>query len=113
MLLVSGVQCEIDINECGSAPCLNEGTCEDLVGSFKCYCQEGFEGLQCQHNIDDCAIDACANGGTCIDGIADFKCICPPGYSGKKLSLYLSLHCIDFCYIKLVPHLYYEIDCVN
>ncbi|KAL2538442.1 Wall-associated receptor kinase 2 [Forsythia ovata] len=31
-----------DINECESKPC--QGTCENLQGSYKCFCPEGFEG---------------------------------------------------------------------
>lgn len=37
-----------DVNECQSEPCKNSGTCQDLPGSFACYCPEGFLGTQCE-----------------------------------------------------------------
>lgn len=37
-----------DINECGSNPCLNGGTCFDQVNQFQCQCQPGFAGTRCQ-----------------------------------------------------------------
>ena len=36
-----GIQCDIDIDECAGDPCLNGGTCEDLVDGFRCYCADG------------------------------------------------------------------------
>ena len=34
-----GKNCEVDINECEDRPCLNNGTCHDLVNHFECVCQ--------------------------------------------------------------------------
>lgn len=47
-LPVLGVQCEININECESMPCLNDGSCRDEVNSYRCLCPGGFEGVHCQ-----------------------------------------------------------------
>lgn len=33
--------CDIDIDECNSSPCLNNGTCIDLVNSYSCDCKPG------------------------------------------------------------------------
>lgn len=37
-----------DINECLALPCLNGGTCRNLMGSFQCECVQGFGGKRCQ-----------------------------------------------------------------
>ena len=42
--LNAGIRCEVNINECGSNPCANGGTCMDLINSFKCDCLPGFTG---------------------------------------------------------------------
>lgn len=36
-----GINCEIEINECDSSPCLHDGTCTDLVGRYECRCPTG------------------------------------------------------------------------
>lgn len=40
--------CVLDIDECASDPCMNNGTCVDKVASWSCACQPGYTGLQCQ-----------------------------------------------------------------
>lgn len=37
-----------DIDECAGSPCINSGTCNDLVNGFNCSCMAGFTGDQCQ-----------------------------------------------------------------
>ena len=37
-----------DINECASNPCLNGGTCTDLVNGYECTCAPGWTGDFCQ-----------------------------------------------------------------
>lgn len=36
-----GTHCEIDVNECLSSPCLNQGKCHDQVSRFVCECPAG------------------------------------------------------------------------
>ena len=36
-----------DIAECVSNPCLNQGTCEDLVNGYICHCVAGYTGSSC------------------------------------------------------------------
>lgn len=38
----------LDVDECSSDPCLNGGSCVDLVGNYSCICVEPFEGPQCE-----------------------------------------------------------------
>ena len=42
------VLCFIDIDECESQPCLNNGTCTDEVNDVTCTCSEGFTGSRCE-----------------------------------------------------------------
>ncbi len=38
---------DIDVNECDSNPCLNNGTCTDLFKNYTCTCIVGFTGPNC------------------------------------------------------------------
>ena len=50
----NGANCEYDIDECSSNPCLNGARCQDYVDSYTCTCLPGFSGPNCGHNDDDC-----------------------------------------------------------
>lgn len=38
---LEGRLCEVEIDECASAPCLNQADCHDLLNGFQCVCQPG------------------------------------------------------------------------
>ena len=38
----------LDINECGSNPCANGGTCADEVNRHQCTCVDGYDGPKCE-----------------------------------------------------------------
>ena len=78
----NGTTCQEDIDECGSDPCENGGTCTDGVNGFNCSCPDGYNGTTCQEDIDECGSDPCENGGTCTDGVNGFNCSCQDGYNG-------------------------------
>lgn len=40
----TGAKCEVDVDECDSAPCQNGGLCKDGMGEFQCQCKAGFLG---------------------------------------------------------------------
>ncbi|KAF6016543.1 AGRN [Bugula neritina] len=45
---ISGAQCDIDINECLSNPCYNNGSCtEPLPGEYQCECPLEISGSTC------------------------------------------------------------------
>lgn len=58
-----GSLCEIDVDECASGPCLNGGTCQDLLDEYRCNCQPGFMGQRCEIDINECDSSPCQNGG--------------------------------------------------
>uniref|UniRef100_A0A3P9NTP2 Fibrillin-1 n=1 Tax=Poecilia reticulata TaxID=8081 RepID=A0A3P9NTP2_POERE len=74
-----------DINECALDPdiCQN-GICENMLRSFKCNCNDGFEvdhtGKNC-FDIDECLVNRllCDNG-LCRNTPGSFTCQCPKGY---------------------------------
>ncbi|XP_077977609.1 uncharacterized protein LOC144433174 [Glandiceps talaboti] len=72
-----------EIDECGSNPCKNGGTCLDQLNAYQCSCVVGFTGTNCQENIDECVPAPCQNGGNCTDLINDYMCQCLTGYAGK------------------------------
>ncbi|CAM9168929.1 unnamed protein product, partial [Lampetra planeri] len=84
----AGVRCETNIDDCASAPCLNGGSCVDLVDKYACFCPDGYTGKSCENDVDVCKQAAfntslCFNGATCIDGEgSNFTCSCPPGFEG-------------------------------
>ncbi|KAK9871195.1 hypothetical protein WA026_011476 [Henosepilachna vigintioctopunctata] len=90
---ITGKNCEIDIDECQSSPCVH-GKCEDVINGFRCNCEEGFEGETCNVDIDECMkYHPCVNG-TCIDKRADYFCSCEQNYGGKNCSVEL-IGCLD------------------
>ena len=38
---LEGRLCEVEVNECASAPCLNRADCHDLLNGFRCICPPG------------------------------------------------------------------------
>jgi len=40
----------VDINECASMPCFNNGTCIDEINGYKCNCTVGFSGDRCDNS---------------------------------------------------------------
>eukprot|EP01043_Picozoa_sp_COSAG02_P012130 COSAG02_NODE_462_length_21838_cov_17.900501_3_plen_4662_part_00 len=101
-----GDDCELDFDECSSAPCQNGATCHEsstsatvFAGAFECVCAVGwtstaaarFDGI-CDEDIDECSTDPCSNGGTCTDSTddnaipeGDFSCDCATtGFDGNE-----------------------------
>jgi len=63
----SGTNCEIDIDECASNPCVN-GACEDQINAYVCHCDPGWTGTNC--DVPD-VVDS--DG----DGVPDDSDLCP------------------------------------
>ncbi|KAI8512856.1 calcium ion binding [Branchiostoma belcheri] len=69
-------------DECSSAPCQNNATCQDQANGFTCQCVPGYTGTLCEIDIDECSSAPCQNQATCQDQINSFTCQCVPGYTG-------------------------------
>ena len=102
-ILISGSNCEKDIDECvlnytqlvkynlalGSmsktqiGPCVNtKSRCINTVGSFICKCSRESEGEQCEITTNNCDNNPCRNGASC-DNLPDgFRCRCAVGFTG-------------------------------
>ncbi len=78
----TGVNCQTNINECSSQPCVNGGTCVDGVDRYDCVCLPGYSGVNCQTDVNECSSLPCANGGTCTDQVNGYVCGCVPGFVG-------------------------------
>lgn len=41
---LAGDECDVDVDECASRPCLSGGRCQDLPNGFQCHCPDGYTG---------------------------------------------------------------------
>lgn len=90
----SGVLCEINEDDCapplgvrGPSPkCLNNGTCVDRVGGYRCNCPPGFTGERCEGDINECLSNPCNPSSSldCIQLPNDYQCVCKPGFTGQS-----------------------------
>uniref|UniRef100_A0A9J8A3C5 Neurogenic locus notch homolog protein 1 n=1 Tax=Cyprinus carpio carpio TaxID=630221 RepID=A0A9J8A3C5_CYPCA len=80
-----GPNCQTNINECASNPCLNQGSCIDDVAGFKCNCMLPYTGEVCESVLAPCAPRHCKNGGVCRESedFQSFSCACPAGWQGQ------------------------------
>lgn len=85
----TGVSCSVDIRECNSNPCKNNGICsEPFLNMYLCSCHSGFTGPFCDQIISTCDSKPCLNGGICSQTLPNsFTCICPNGFTGQQSEL--------------------------
>uniref|UniRef100_A0A8C7SNR4 EGF-like domain-containing protein n=1 Tax=Oncorhynchus mykiss TaxID=8022 RepID=A0A8C7SNR4_ONCMY len=74
--------CLADVNECeGSNPCQHQ--CYNIMGSFICQCEQGYElasnQASCQ-DIDECAFSSYMCQWQCVNQPGGYVCACPEGY---------------------------------
>ncbi|XP_046644672.1 fat-like cadherin-related tumor suppressor homolog isoform X5 [Daphnia pulicaria] len=72
---------------CGTQPCMNGGTCTEMVGvlpGYQCTCRPRFMGSRCEIDSDPCASSPCLFNGRCYNLNNDYRCECPARLSGKR-----------------------------
>jgi hypothetical protein len=91
----TGSSCQTDLRPCSSNPCLNNGTCSNIINnnnkrSFQCTCQYVFYGINCENKLDLCQnnTELCINKqGYCIMNGTRPICKCLLDYSGIKCEI--------------------------
>uniref|UniRef100_A0A672YQZ6 Coagulation factor IX n=1 Tax=Sphaeramia orbicularis TaxID=375764 RepID=A0A672YQZ6_9TELE len=79
--------CLVYGNQCTSSPCLNQGTCKDLLRYYTCFCPPGFIGRNCEIVV---ARRCDVNNGDCIHfceptGTFGAKCSCTDAFLSSFL----------------------------
>ncbi|XP_064612337.1 uncharacterized protein LOC135476257 [Liolophura sinensis] len=78
-----GDKCDVDIQECSTVNiCGNLETCTELLGSYRCDCNTGYQksGDSCE-DIDECASskdNECAQA--CVNTVPGYSCDCWAGF---------------------------------
>ena len=80
----TGKNCSEDIDECESSPCINNGTCRDLIADFNCTCPRNYTGKRCETKLTSCVPNPCFNNGSCTQHPENnnYTCECSPGFGG-------------------------------
>lgn len=60
----TGYNCQVNINECASNPCLNQGTCFDDISGYTCHCALPYTGEYCRPEGGVCSVRGGAS--TCV-----------------------------------------------
>ncbi|XP_059971085.1 protein eyes shut homolog [Mesoplodon densirostris] len=68
--------CEIETEDCKSAPYKNGTTGTHLCSYFFSKCVPGFTGNKCEIDVDECASHPWKNGATCTDHAGNHSCQC-------------------------------------
>jgi hypothetical protein len=56
-----GRNCEVNTDDCANSPCINNGTCIDLVAGYKCICRVLYTGNHCESSELTFRIGTCLN----------------------------------------------------
>lgn len=84
---VTAIETMVHVVSCNSNPCLNGGTCLNLLGSYHCLCPHNWKGTNCDTDVNECqtntgTLNSCQNGATCVNTAGSFSCSCTPEWSG-------------------------------
>lgn len=97
----TGANCEKNMDQCLSEPCLNGALCttNKQTNEYSCVCLAGYSGLQCETLIDPCKNSSlqCSGVGMCMpfSNYTGFYCSCNEGYTGNNCEI-----SIDNCQSK-------------
>ena len=85
----TGFFCDVEVQECDSDPCWNNGVCgEESEGEFECDCDDtGFTGVHCEIDVNECSSAPCSNGGVCMNQRNGYICFCVDNYQGENCEI--------------------------
>uniref|UniRef100_A0A3B4VQB1 Crumbs cell polarity complex component 2b n=1 Tax=Seriola dumerili TaxID=41447 RepID=A0A3B4VQB1_SERDU len=102
--------CEVDVNECCSAPCHNGAICQDLINSyvsshsFTCICPPSWTGSVCNQSVS-CANNMCIHGSLCAPfNVTSYRCMCPLGLGGRYCDTEISTDTLKFVGNSFAEH---------
>jgi protein crumbs len=94
-----GVNCELEIDECGSQPSLHGAMSQNALEPYFCNYALGFLGDHCVLNFDKCAVQPPLNGGLYVDGENNYHCDCiGSGFTGTHCENLMSLNWSNACH---------------
>uniref|UniRef100_UPI00358DE050 uncharacterized protein isoform X3 n=1 Tax=Myxine glutinosa TaxID=7769 RepID=UPI00358DE050 len=75
-----------DIDECTTQKvCGNHSICRNVIGSYNCSCERGYEGSPCM-DVDECnGNNDCHSNATCSNTDGGHNCTCKEGFTGNGL----------------------------
>lgn len=86
----SGNNCQVDKGPpCASNPCAHGRCEEDVIGNYRCICDQHYHGVHCElaDTVDpQCESSPCKNNGSCevASPGAPYMCLCPAGFTGRN-----------------------------
>lgn len=86
-----------DLDECASAVCDQNASCQNVDGGFLCSCDAGFagDGFQCT-DFNECDIEnICDENATCENFDGGHSCICKSGFVGDGTSCEDVNECVE------------------
>ena len=85
-ILILGLRCEKNINDCFGIPCKHGGRCTDGNNNFSCDCDDDWLGNTCEiKNL--CKDIDCKNSGECKYDNGNFTCHCNHPYNGPTCNM--------------------------
>lgn len=86
----------MDIIDCDTESCLNNGTCIELVNGFACQCLPNLYGPRCEYhrtvNSNNYCTTKCLNNGKCVVINSREQCLCQAKYYGSACEYQRSNH---------------------
>lgn len=83
LFIISGVNCEENLDECASNPCQNGGMCNDRANSYTCSCPPGYLGQHCETDVA-----VCESGVYYASGVLKLFL---PEFRNKKIKIHQSM----------------------
>ncbi|XP_022105274.1 neurogenic locus notch homolog protein 1-like [Acanthaster planci] len=77
-------------DNCSPNPCSHGGTCQPVIGGYRCNCTEGWGGVNCnrEHLTSSCSSRPCLHDGHCVViNSTTYTCECPLGWTGDNCEL--------------------------